>query len=1016
MTTFGIWITPQLVFNGLVTGLVYGLLAMGIVLVYRSTKVINFAVGNMGLIGSTTFALMIINYGFPFWVAFALAILIGMGVGGLVELTVVRRLFKAPRVILVVATVGVAQLAQAVQRSIPEIDAGGRRYPVAVGSQWEGVLDGIGVSQNQLAVGVAAPFVLLALGVVLTTTRRGHLALDRTPLRGSPPTTVWSVIGGTGVAVVALFMLAFSDGATATSAGLRVSGPQLSIIVVVPALAMALGVLLNRTTFGKAVTASADNPDLSRLSGVNPKVVSTFVWVIAGLLSTLSIILSSGGSSVAGLETLGPLTLGRAMVAAVLARMVSFPRAIVAGAAIGVAEAVLQFNYFNDPGLIHFIIFVGVAVAVYFQSRGDAEEGVFAFVPKVRPVPDQLRNVWWVCHLTRMVIAFGLVVAVVVPFIVTRPSRHLLYASILCFAICAASLTVITGWSGQLSLSQMTFAGLGALFGAALNRGLEMDVWFVDFEAQGIPFLVSILAAAVIVAGVAAVIGLGALRVRGLMLAVTTFVFAIAAQQYIYRRPIFTDGNSTAVPFRRGSLFGLDLGSQRRYYYVCLVALVLVVAVLARLRSSGIGRSTIAVRDNPNTASAYTVSPIRTKLVAFALAGGIAALGGGLLAGLVQSVPYAERFFLVGNSLQLVGIVVIGGIGSVLGPVLGAVWVIGLPAFFEGSELVALFGSSIGLLIIVMYFPGGFVQIGYSARGALFDWYLARHELPEPANPTMTAPAALRGASDGSGTAMILGAQDVRVRFGGNLAVAGVTLDVGRGEIVGLIGTNGAGKSTFMNAIGGYVPSTGGVELRGRDISRLSAPARARRGLGRTFQAATLFPELSVRETVQVALEARGRTPFLSTAAFLPPSRSIERARRTEANELIDFLGLGRYADSFISDLSTGTRRIVELAGLLALEAHLLCLDEPTAGIAQREAEAFGPLLVSINRELGSSMLIIEHDMPLIMRMSDRVYCLEAGTVIAEGQPEEVRFDPKVVASYLGTDQRSIARSDARLT
>ena len=134
---------------------------------------------------------------------------------------------------------------------------------------------------------------------------------------------------------------------------------------------------------------------------------------------------------------------------------------------------------------------------------------------------------------------------------------------------------------------------------------------------------------------------------------------------------------------------------------------------------------------------------------------------------------------------------------------------------------------------------------------------------------------------------------------------------------------------------------------------------------------------------------------------------------QTRVDDLIDFLGLGRYADIHIADLSTGTRRIVELAGLLALDARMLCLDEPTAGVAQREAEAFGPLIVEIRRHLNAAVLIVEHDMPLIMSISDRVYCLEAGLIIAQGTPSEVRSDPAVIASYLGLDTRAIDRSDA---
>ena len=150
-----------------------------------------------------------------------------------------------------------------------------------------------------------------------------------------------------------------------------------------------------------------------------------------------------------------------------------------------------------------------------------------------------------------------------------------------------------------------------------------------------------------------------------------------------------------------------------------------------------------------------------------------------------------------------------------------------------------------------------------------------------------------------------------------------------------------------------------------------------------------------------------------ATVLSLPKARVLERRKRAEADELIAFFGLGRYQDHFIDELSTGTRRIVELACLIGLEARVLCLDEPTAGVAQRETEAFAPLVLRIRDELRASVLIVEHDMPFIMGISDRVYCLEAGRIIAEGVPQYVRHDPAVIASYLGTDERAIDRSDA---
>ena len=521
--------------------------------------------------------------------------------------------------------------------------------------------------------------------------------------------------------------------------------------------------------------------------------------------------------------------------------------------------------------------------------------------------------------------------------------------------------------------------------------------------------------ATLVTAGIAALIGVGALRVRGLLLAVSTFAFGVAASQYFYHRPILSAGSTSSVPFSRTDLFGIDIRNQRTYYYVVLAVLVVVVTITARLRQTGVGRTTIGVRDNPAGASAYTVVPSRVKLRAFALAGGIAGLAGALLAGALQTVPL-DRFFGVDDSLLLVSIVVIGGLGSVAGPILGAMWVIGLPAFFPGNELVPLLTSSIGLLVLLLYFPGGLVQIGYSIRDVLLD-IAERRMGPAPAKQQQTVPQALRQSArvepGAAVDAAVMRATDIRVSFGGNAAVRDVCIEVGADEIVGLIGTNGAGKTTLMNAIGGYCPSTGIVELLGARVSSMSASARARRGLGRTFQSATLFPELSVRETVELALEARHRTGLLATALYWPPSIRMERKRRADAAELIDFLGLGRYSDAYISDLSTGTRRIVELAGLLALDARVLCLDEPTAGLAQRETEAFGPVIKDIQRQLHASVIVIEHDMPLIMSISDRVYCLELGEVIAEGTPDDVRHDPLVVAAYLGTDERAIARSGA---
>jgi ABC-type branched-subunit amino acid transport system ATPase component/ABC-type branched-subunit amino acid transport system permease subunit len=932
------FITPQLLLNGVTDGLIIGVLGMGIVLIHRTTKVINFAVASMGLVGSGLLADLVLDYRVPFLAALPIALAVGTLFALLAERIVIRRLFYAPRVIVLVATIGIAQLALTVAALLPQIRNPAATYPVVSAGVWR------------------------------------------------------------------------------LSATVQVTGTQIAIAVVVPVIAVALSLLLNRTVLGKAVLASADNPALARLQGISPKAVSAAVWAGAGLVSSVCLILICGeNQQVDQLSAVGPQTLATALAAAVIARMVSFRIALLAGIALGVLRDVVQFNWLSQGGLTDALILVLIIVAVFFTSRaGNAERASFSFAPNVRPVPRRLREIWWARNIERITLAVLAVAAVLVPLVVTLPSRQLLYTIILAYAICAVSVTILTGWAGQLSLGQMAFAGIGALTAALLARGTDLGIGNSVLVIRPLPFPAAVAVAAVVTAALAALLGLGALRVRGLLLAVTTFAFGVACENYLYARPFFMDSpQSTTATFPVTTLFGLNISSQRAYYYVVLTVLVAVMILAGRLRRSGIGRTTIGVRENPDAAAAYTVGAARAKLRAFALAGGIAGLGGALLAGALQTVPYGSSYFLPDDSLSLVALVVIGGLSSVSGPVIGALWVVGLPAFFPGSHVIPLLTSSLGLLIMLLYFPGGLVQVGYAARDALLAWADKRLG-PAPAKASSTAPPAAVTATVReplAGDEPVLASGRILVKFGGVTAVDGVSLQVGAGEVVGLIGANGAGKSTLMNAIGGYLPAQGEVRLLGRDVSGLPAHKRAAAGLGRTFQAATLFPDLTVTETVQIALEARGRTGLLSTALYLPRSVRGERAKRAAAADLIDFLGLGRYADSLISDLSTGTRRIVELAGLLALDARVLCLDEPTAGIAQRETEAFGPLITQIRRELGAAMLVIEHDMPLIMSISDRVYCLETGRVIAEGTPPAVRTDPRVIASYLGTDERAIARS-----
>jgi len=235
---------------------------------------------------------------------------------------------------------------------------------------------------------------------------------------------------------------------------------------------------------------------------------------------------------------------------------------------------------------------------------------------------------------------------------------------------------------------------------------------------------------------------------------------------------------------------------------------------------------------------------------------------------------------------------------------------------------------------------------------------------------------------------------------------------VAKGETVGLIGPNGAGKTTLFEALGGFTrPDHGRVEFAGRDVTLLSPEARGDLGLIRSFQDAALFPTMTVLETVQLALERQLPSGLVASVVGF---RGRDRRRAAMASELVGSMGLWPYRNKQVQELSTGTRRFTELACLVALEPTMLLLDEPSSGIAQRESEALGALLADLKAQLDLTLLVIEHDIPLVMGISDRVIAMESGQVIAVGTPEVVRHDPVVVEAYLGGKLEAIERSGHR--
>jgi branched-chain amino acid transport system ATP-binding protein len=263
---------------------------------------------------------------------------------------------------------------------------------------------------------------------------------------------------------------------------------------------------------------------------------------------------------------------------------------------------------------------------------------------------------------------------------------------------------------------------------------------------------------------------------------------------------------------------------------------------------------------------------------------------------------------------------------------------------------------------------------------------------------------------------VLLECRGVTKRFGGITAVNDVDLQLREGQILGLIGHNGAGKTTLVDCISGFLEiDAGRIFVRGHDVTDWAPHERAQGGVARSFQDALLYPSLTVAETIAVARERHLDSKDLVAAAFqLPASYESELAVAAKVDELIELMGLGAFRQKLTGELSTGTRRIVDLACILAQDPKVLMLDEPSGGVAQKETEALGPLLIRVREQIGCSVVVIEHDMPLLRTICDEMIALELGGIIAQGTPEEVLEHPAVIESYLGTDDTAINRSGAR--
>jgi len=413
------------------------------------------------------------------------------------------------------------------------------------------------------------------------------------------------------------------------------------------------------------------------------------------------------------------------------------------------------------------------------------------------------------------------------------------------------------------------------------------------------------------------------------------------------------------------------------------------------------------------------VSATGRKLQSYAVSGALAGLGGGVFA--FAQTSLAASSFPAQESTTIVVMSVVGGVGIVAGPLLGA-WT-AMPRVVTMGYLPYA-AITFGWLLLILQAPNGVAGLLRPVRDAAADLVARLHGVDPVAARASADPARVEqesaltavklaprtGAQPHGGESSILAVDGVTKRYGGLVAVDGVGFDVRRGEVLGLIGPNGAGKTTLFECLSGFVSvDQGSVRFNDVAVTRWTPERRARAGLIRSFQDSALFSTMTVLETVLVSCE---RTLPSHVASSLLGWHRSDRRRDARARELISLLGLDRYRHVQVGSLSTGTRRIAELACLMALEPEMLLLDEPSSGIAQKEVESLGEVISGIKRYLGTTLVIIEHDIPLVTHLSDRMMAMANGSIVALGSPDEVLGNATVIESYLGGDPTAVQRSE----
>ena len=645
-------------------GLIYGtgtaLVTLGLVLVYRSARIINFSQGAFGANATIFFLLLTTAEHWNYWFALIVSVLATALAVFLIELLILRKFATSPRLVLTLITVALLLV----------LDATGQALPRAFGF--------------------------------------------RPPKNGQPIANL-----PTFPAATPFHSHHFRW------AGAPFNGDQVVLVIAGAAIAVALALFLRRTRLGTAIRGASENASRLEQLGVSTGILSSTVWVLVAVLSAVGGILSATASSTSVAQAVngggaGYPALMTALAAAVFARLDDLPLAFTSAVSLSIFEQGLAWAYNNDRAVIDLIQFVLILVVLLLQrvrsGRTDAAaSSSWVGSEEIRAIPSVLRGLAPVQIGLRRAAWLAALVVAGYPFVVSAGQLST-GTTFTIYGIVGVSIVVLTGWAGQVSLGQFAFVAIGALTGGAVINNLHL------------PFALAILAGTVVSALTAVVVGLPALRLQGLYLAVTTLALAVAVSS-AFISPHFLS-NHLPGSVGRPDVLGLDMNTNpRAYFYFCVFMTALMVYLAMRLRRSRTGRILIAMRDNERMAQAYGVHLVRARLLAFALSGGMAGFAGVLYAAQQRSITAGS--YGPDLSVAMFLMAVLGGLGSVYAVLAGAVY-FGIASSIFSGQVGQLLTSGLGVLVIMLFFPAGLGAAAYSLRDAWLRRIAQRYRLYVP--------------------------------------------------------------------------------------------------------------------------------------------------------------------------------------------------------------------------------------------------------------------------------------------